>query len=196
MKRSGSTLVAMCMAGSLCVAPLATAETAAPAGAVVAAAATVQVTATVVKINLKKRRVTLKEADGRVQSLVVDEAVKNLGEVKEGDLVVANYAEALVYEVKTSGAAAPAAGTKVGAATAKPGEKPAGVFARETTVTVTITAIDEKASTVTFKEPKGNTRTIKVKDPAKLKGVKVGDQVELTFTQAIALSVEKAPAKK
>ena len=63
-------------------------------------------------------------------------------------------------------------------------------------MTVTITAIDEKVPTVTFKGPKGNTRTIKVKDPAKLKGVKVGDQVELTYTQAIALSVEKAPAKK
>jgi Cu/Ag efflux protein CusF len=195
MKRFGSVLVVACAAGSLCLASLATAETAAPTSGVVAAA-TVEVTATVVKIDLKKRKVTLKAADGREQSFVVDKAAKNLDQVKQGDLVVVTYAEALVYEVKKPGAAAPAAGTTVGAATAKPGEKPAAVVARETTVTVTITAIDEKAPTVTFKGPKGGTRTIKVKDPAKLKGVKVGDQVELTFTQAIALSVEKAPAKK
>ena len=111
MKRSGSVLVAVCMAGSLCVASLATAETAAPAGAVVAAT-TVQVTATVVKIDLKKRRVTLKAADGREQSFVVDEAVKNLDQVKEGDLVVATYAEALVYEVKKGGAAVPPPGQR------------------------------------------------------------------------------------
>jgi Cu/Ag efflux protein CusF len=193
-KRFGSMLVAVCMAGSFCLASLAVAETAKPASGVVAAA-TVQVTATVMWIDHKMRKVTLKAADGRQETFVVDEAVKNLDQVKKGDVLVVTYAEALAYEVKKPGAAA-SSGTVAGAATAKPGEKPAGVIARETTVTVTITAIDEKAPTVTFKGPKGNTRTIKVKDVAKLKGVKVGDQVDITYTQALALSVEKAPAKK
>ena len=192
-KRFESVLVAVCVAGSLCLASLAVAETAKPASGVVAAAA-VKVTATVMEIDHKKREVTLKAADGREETFVVDEAAKNLDQVKKGDVLVVTYAEALAYEVKKPGTAA--AGTAVGAATAKPGEKPAGVITRETTVTVTITAIDEKAPTVTFKGPKGNTRTIKVKDVAKLKGVKVGDQVDITYTQALALSIEKAPAKK
>ena len=194
-KRFGSVLVAVCVAGSLCLASLAVAETAKPVSGTVAAAS-VQVTATVVEIDHKKREVTLKAADGREETFIVDEAAKNLDQVKKGDILVVTYAEALAYEVKKAGAAGAAAGVAVGAATAKPGEKPAGVVARETTVTVTITAIDEKAPTVTFKGPQGNTRTIKVKDPAKLKDVKVGDQVEITYTQALALSVEKAPAKK
>ena len=192
-KRFGSVLVAVCVAGSCCLASLAVAETAKPVSGTVAAAA-VQVTATVVKIDHKTREVTLKAADGREETFIVDEAAKNLDQVKQGDVVVATYAEALAYEVKKPGAAA--GGVAVGAATAKPGEKPAGLIARETTVTVTITAIDEKAPSVTFTGPKGNTRTVKVKDPAKLKDVKVGDNVELTYTEAIALSVEKAPAKK
>jgi Cu/Ag efflux protein CusF len=195
MKKSGSLLVAVCVAGSFCLAPLAVAETAAPAGGVVAAAA-VQVTATVVKIDQKTRKVTLQAADGRKETFVVDKAVKNLEQVKKGDIVVATYAEALVYEVKKGGGATPAAGAAVGAATAKPGEKPAAVVTRERTVTVAVTAIDEKVPSVSFKGPKGNTRTIKVKDPAKLKNVKVGDSVELTYTEALALSIEKAPAKK
>ena len=194
MKRSGSVLVAVCVAGSLCLTSLAMAETAAPAGVV--EALSVQVTATVVEIDHKKREVTLKTADGREETFIVDEAAKNLDQVSKGDVVVATYAEALAYEVKKAGAAGAAAGTTVGAATAKPGEMPAGVITRETIVTVTITAIDEKAPTVTFKGPQGNTRTIKVKDPAKLQGVNVGDQVEITYTQAVALTVEKAPAKK
>jgi len=196
-KRFGSVLVAVCMAGSFCVASLAVAETpaAAPASGTVASAS-VQITATVVKIDHKKREVTLKAADGREETFLVDQAAKNLDQVKKGDILVVTYAEALAYEVKKPGAVGAAASTAVGAATAKPGEKPAGVVARETKVTVTITAIDEKAPTVTFKGPKGNTRTIKVKDPAKLKDVKVGDKVEITYTQALALTVEKAPAKK
>jgi len=194
-KRFGSVLVAVCVASSFCLASLAVAETAAPAAGVVSTAS-VQVTATVVKIDHKKRKVTLKAADGRVESFIVDEAVKNLDQVKKGDVVVATYAEALAYEVKKPGAAGTAAGTTVVAATAKPGAKPAGGVARETKVTVTITAIDEKAPSVTFKSPKGNSRTIKVKDVAKLKDVKVGDQVEITYTRALALSIEKAPAKK
>ena len=194
MRRNGLAVIAVCVAGSLTLASLATAETAKPAAPVsgVVAAQTVKLTATVVEIDHKTRAITLKAADGRTESFVVDEAAKNLDQVKKGDVVVVNYAEALAYEVKQGGAT----GSTAVAATAQPGEKPAGVVARETTVTVTITAIDEKAPTVTFKGPQGNTRTIKVKDPAKLKGVNVGDQVEITYTQAVALTVEKAPAKK
>jgi Cu/Ag efflux protein CusF len=192
-KRFGSVLVAVCVAGSFSAASLAMAETKAPVSGTVASAA-VQLTATVVEIDHKKREVTLKAADGREETFVVDEAAKNLDQVKKGDVLVVTYAEALAYEVKKPGAGS--TGITAGAAVAKPGEKPAGVVARETKVTVTITAIDEKAPTVTFKGPQGNTRTIKVKDPAKLKDVKVGDQVEITYTQALALTVEKAPAKK
>jgi Cu/Ag efflux protein CusF len=201
MKRTGSAIAAVCVASCLCLATMAFAETAAPAAPAAAApagtiaAAAVTASATVVKIDHKKREVRLKTEDGKEETFIVDKAVKNLDQVKKGDVVVATYVEALAYEVKKGGAAAPASAT-AGAATAKPGEKPMGVAATEVTVSVTITAIDEKAPSVTFKGPKGNSRTVKVKDPAKLAGVKVGDKVELTYTRAIALSVEKAPAKK
>ena len=62
-------------------------------------------------------------------------------------------------------------------------------------MTVTITAIDPHVPSVTFKGPAGNTRTIRVKDPAKLQGVKVGDTVDITYSEAFAVKVEKAPAK-
>ena len=39
--------------------------------------------------------------------------------------------------------------------------------------------------------PQGNSRTVKVKDPSKLKGVSVGDTVEITYTEALALKIEK-----
>ena len=190
MKRTGLVVIAVCVAGSFCLGSLAAAETAKPAAPVsgVVAAKSVELTATVVEIDHKKRTITLKAADGRTESFVVDKAAKNLDQVKKGDVVVVTYAEALAYEVKKGGTT----GSTAVAAAAKPGEKPAAVIARETKVTVTITAIDEKAPSVTFKGPAGDTRTIKVKHPEKLKTVKVGDQVELTYTEAVALTIEKA----
>jgi hypothetical protein len=59
-------------------------------------------------------------------------------------------------------------------------------------VTVTITAIDPKVPSVTFKGPAGNSRTVKVMQPEKLQGVAVGDTVDITYTEALAVKVEKA----
>jgi hypothetical protein len=60
---------------------------------------------------------------------------------------------------------------------------------------VAVAAIDPKAPSVTFKGPGGGVRTVKVQDASKLQGVSVGDTVDLTYAEAIAIKVEK-PAKK
>jgi Cu/Ag efflux protein CusF len=160
-----------------------------------AALATVTVTATVAKIDHKTRAVTLKAANGQEYSFVADEAVKNLAQVKKGDVVTATYAEALAYELKKGGSATGAVVTAAGGA-AQPGEKPGAAAGRKVTATVAITAIDLKAPSVTFKSASGETRTAKVQSPAKLAGVKVGDTVEVTYAEALAVKVEPAPKKK
>jgi Cu/Ag efflux protein CusF len=185
---------AACLAATLCLANVARAEApaAAPRGEAVMASATV--TATVVKVDQATREVTLKGEDGKEFSFVAGEDVKNLAQVKPGDTVTATYAEALAYEVKKGGEMVGPA-TVVGGAAAEPGARPAAGVARQTTVTVMITAIDPKAPSVTFKGPQGNTRTIKVMHPEKLEGVSVGDTVQLTFTEAFGIKVEPAPKK-
>jgi hypothetical protein len=45
---------------------------------------------------------------------------------------------------------------------------------------------------VTFRGPAGKTRTVKVLHPERLKDVSVGDTVEITYTEAIAIKVESA----
>jgi hypothetical protein len=151
------------------------------------------VTATVIKVNQKTREVTVKTKDGKEHSFVAGDNVKNLAQVKKGDIITAVYTEALAYEVRKHGAAGVQSSTAV--ASAEPGAKPAGVVAQQTTVTVMITAIDPKIPTVTFMGPKGNKETIKVKDPQKLNGVKVGDKVDITYTEALAIKVDEAPKK-
>jgi len=184
------------LAGCLCVStPALSQTTSAPAIAPEGAAvlSSVQVTATVTKIDHKSRKVTLKAADGHEESFVADPAVTNLDQVKKGDVVTLTYTEALAYEVRKSGK--PGADTVVAAASAKPGEMPAGAIGQNTLVTVVITAIDPKAPSVTVKGPQGNTQTFKVASADKLKGVKVGDAVDLSYTEAVAVEVEKAPKK-
>ena len=194
MTKFKAATTAACLAATLCLASVARAEApaAAPRGEAVMASATV--TATVVKIDQKTREVTLKGEDGEEFSFVAGEDVKNLAQVKPGDKVTATYAEALAYEVKKGGEMVGPA-TVVGGGAAEPGARPAAGVARQTTVTVMITAIDPKAPSVTFKGPQGNTRTIKVMHPEKLEGVSVGDTVQLTFTEAFGIKVEPAPKK-
>jgi hypothetical protein len=120
--------------------------------------------------------------------------VRNLPQLKAGDTVTVTYAEALAYEVRKGGEAA-AAVTTVAGDRAEPGEKPAGALARQTTLTVLITAIDKTMPSVTFQGANGETRTIKVLRPEKLEGVSVGDTVEVTFTEAVAIEVIETPAK-
>jgi Cu/Ag efflux protein CusF len=48
---------------------------------------------------------------------------------------------------------------------------------------------------VTLRGPK-QTVDLRVNDPEQLKLIKVGDQIEAVYAQALALSVEPAPAAK
>jgi hypothetical protein len=155
---------------------------------------TAEVTATVEAINLEKRVVTLKGPEGKLFDVKVGEQAKNLPQVKVGDLVTVNYYESLAVKVFKKGEAPQFEGVTEGMATAKPGEKPGGVAVSQVTVTATVEALDKKKQTATLKGPEGKSVTVKVKDPKNMKNVKVGDEVVITYSEAMAISVE--PAKK
>jgi hypothetical protein len=52
--------------------------------------------------------------------------------------------------------------------------------------------IDPKVPSVTFKGPQGNTQTVNVASADRLKGVEVGDTVDIAYTETISIRVEKA----
>ena len=156
----------------------------------VARARTVTIHATVSAVDKDKQTVTLKGPKGNSVTIQVRDP-KKLEAISVGDPVIAKYYESLAFEVKKAGSATPGATTQESVATSKPGETPAGMVGRQITVTATITAIDKKAQTVTIKGPEGNTETVKARNPKNLDKVKVGDLVEITYTQALALSIDK-----
>jgi hypothetical protein len=139
--------------------------------------------------------VTLKTADGQELTTKVSPDVRNLKHVKVGDVVSVTYTVA--YAVRLNPANANPSGAASAAAVAQPGEKPAAAGGDVVTINAKVMAMNLKDNTVTFKGPKGNLRTVAVQDPtyqAALKKMKVGDVVEITYAEALAITVE--PAKK
>ncbi len=189
--RIATTAVVVCLALSIagCAASTKEAVQSAPVSGTVGENL-VSATATVKAVNLKTRHVTLQRADGSEVKFVAGDEVRNLPQVKVGDEVNVTYYESLAYEVRKAGEGAPGAAVTEGAARAPLGEKPAGLVGRATTVTATIAAIDKAAKTVTLRAPDGELTTVKARDPQKLDQVSVGDLVDITYTEALAISVE------
>jgi Cu/Ag efflux protein CusF len=153
---------------------------------------TVEIQATVTAIDLKTRMVTLKGLEGNETTIYVDKRARNLPQVKVGDVVKVAYHEAVAWKVNESKKAVPTE-AQAAAARAEPGQKPGGAAGQRITFTATIEAIDLANGTVTLKGPQGNSRTIKARNPANLKKVKVGELVDITYTEAVAIKVEPAP---
>jgi len=156
----------------------------------------VEETATVEAVDQATRMVTLKGPKGNAITFKASDEVRNLAQVKVGDVVKFAYYESLAVRVLKKGEAFPTAGESAGMARAKPGEKPAGVVGAETSVNATITAIDKKAKTATLKGEDGKSVTVKPLRPEKLNEVKVGDRLVITYTEAVAVKVEEAAKKK
>jgi hypothetical protein len=128
----------------------------------------------------------------RTRTIHVRDA-KKLEAVKVGDPVVAKYYRAVIVQVKKAGTATPGV-TAQQAATSKPGTTPAGAVAQQATVTAPIVRIADDGRRVAIQGPDGHTEVITVRDPKNVAGMKVGDLVEITYTRARAISLDKSPA--
>jgi hypothetical protein len=193
------TIAFALLAGAFAASALAQ-QPAATGGAVVASepgkatvASAAQISAQVVGIDKATRTVTLRGPKGNTVDVVAGDEVKNFDQIRLGDFVVARYVQALTLELRKTKAGIREKSEVEDAARAKPGERPAGVVARQVTVLADVTAVDPKNKTITLRGPKGNVVTLDVQNPDHFKVVKKGDQVEVTYTEALALSVEPAP---
>ena len=112
-----------------------------------------------------------------------------------GDLVKFAYYESLAVRVLKKGEAAPAVGRGRGGGPRAERREAGGVVATEKTVLVTVEAIDKKAKTATLKGEDGKSMTVTPRDPKRLDQAKVGDRLEITHTEAVAVKVEKVEKK-
>ena len=78
---------------------------------------------------------------------------------------------------------------------AAPGEQPGATIGEQVRTTVKVCEVDPYANTIEVTGPRGYNRRLKVKDPqaiAIIRGLKKGDEVEVTFSEALAIGVEPA----
>jgi Cu/Ag efflux protein CusF len=144
--------------------------------------------ATIEAIDQTSKRITLKGEKGNYVE-VDGSSMPRFDQLKVGDVVTATYYESLAVHVRKPGDLAPAAGSA--AITPRPGA-PGGTAARQRTVTVVIQAIDAKTPSVTVKTADGRVLTFRVEDPKNLEKVKVGDKVDVTYTEALLLKADPA----
>jgi Cu/Ag efflux protein CusF len=153
------------------------------------------VVATVEQVDAAKRQVTLKGPRGRVFPLTLGPDVRNLDQVKVGDRVVVQYVEALSLTLKKGGKELRSSTQVSDAVRAPAGDRPGGAVGEQITVTADVVGVNAKTHMVRLRGPE-RTVELYIRDPAQLKLIKVGDQVDAVYTQAVALSVEPAPAAK
>jgi hypothetical protein len=162
---------------------------------VVAAGRSVEAAATITAIDKATRTIKLKGPKGDIHSVVAGAEVKNFDKLKVGDTVVAKYVEALVVELKKGGGQPLGMTESSGTAAAKPGEAPGAGAARQVKLVGNVVALDAATQTVTLK---GKTRTVdmQVKDPEQFKLIAIGDQIQATYTDAVAVAVDATKAAK
>jgi Cu/Ag efflux protein CusF len=157
----------------------------------------VSVTARVEAIDQATREVTLKGPLGNVVTFTVDKRVTRLNEVKVGDEVTADYYVSLAAEARPATAQEKATPVQVLEQTAKApaGTEPAGGGLRVLRVIVTVEGLDRPTRSLTVAGPKGNLFTVQVDDVANLSKLRLGDTIVVTYTEALAVSLQKRAPK-
>lgn len=155
----------------------------------------VVVTSTVEAINHETRLVTLSGQDGESVTFTAGPEARNLDQVQVGDTVTVEYLQNLTIEVLTAENAEPGAAVVAVAARAEEGEMPGAAMIDAQVEVFTVEDINIEANTFKLKGADGVVNEFTAREPENLKKAVVGDVVVMTFTQAVAISVEEKAAE-
>ena len=147
--------------------------------------------ATVQDIDLETRKVTLRNPEGETVSFIAGDEVRNLAQVKKGDLVLMEYYDGFAVALgPKTGVRARISETTL--SRAPEGAKPAARLTETIEATARVEAIDRESRLVQLSGAK-RTLLIKAADDIDLSRVKVGDEVVAVYQESLAISVLPAP---
>ena len=144
------------------------------------------VSATVEAMEKSTRMLTLKTEDGKLTTVTVPSDVKRYDGLKVGDKITAKYYDNVVLRKKAPGE--PDVNTLTGGISPSAGTKPTGTASVQRAITATITAIDPKIPSISLSGPSNWKYSSRVEDKDALKTVKVGDRLDIVWTEAVMLS--------
>ena len=148
-------------------------------------------TGKVISIDKATKTVVVEGEQGRQVSIQAPEDAPNFDQIKVGDPVAATYIESIALAITPVADAEPGASALAAVATAPPGATPGGVMAEQIQLRAVVKAVDTKTRSVTLDVPNGGERTLKVGEGLDLENVQTGQQVSVTLTRALAISIDK-----
>jgi translation elongation factor P/translation initiation factor 5A len=149
-----------------------------------------QETATVTAIDAAGRKVTLVSPDGSKTVFRAGPEVINFDQIRVGDQVKATVVEQLVVFLREDGMP-PSDGQAAVVALAPKGAKPGVLMANTVEVTAEVKSIDLNRHKATLQFPDGKSKTFAVRPDVDLTKVKLGQEVVICVTEALAIVVEK-----
>lgn len=161
-----------------------------PRGSGVFADNMVEGEATIQTLDRGTRLVTLRNDEGEVTTVKVPPEV-DLDRVKTGDRVGVAYYESVAINLVNPDTPLGATGAVI-QERAPADQLPGRARGGSVVVTAQVTAINLAKNTVTFRGSDGNEQTVHVRDPqlqARLVNLRVGDVLQFTYTEAIAVRI-------
>jgi hypothetical protein len=156
------------------------------------------INAKVTDIDHEKRQITLKGPEGKETTLAVDKSVERFNEINVGDQVTANYYASLAGEVREATEAekrSPLTDVTIEGKAGRDTDPLAGAV-RTVKAVAKVEKLDPVKKQMTIKGPRGKSYDVAVEKPSTFEKVKAGDTIVITFTEALAVSVEKHPANE
>jgi hypothetical protein len=152
-----------------------------------------QVTTKVLAVDAANHQVVLEGAEGRQVHVQLSDKAKNLANLQVGDLVKVEVQRSVAAYLDTDvDKGLPGTVERSGELRKAPGtDNPGGEAYRQIQVQLKITKIDLKKNEVTLENPAGQSKTLDVKKPeiqAKLKDLKVGQSVVVTYTDVLKVT--------
>ena len=147
----------------------------------------------VTAINKDTREITLMGPQGQLVTVTASDAVKRFNEISVGDTVTFDYYTYVKAEFRqpTPEELDEPLVVLVEGGKAPKGMDPAAVIGAEVKAVVTVEILNRPAMLATVKGPRGNYTTIPMEDETLMSQLHIGQVVILTYTEAMALSLEK-----
>ena len=143
-------------------------------------------TAKVDRIEKSSRVLTLKGDGNVVHSVYVDPSIKAFDELRVGDLVTVRYTESVIVQLRPN-----AKLTELQDTTEQARKAGDPNVLQQLKRIVTIENIDSQGQLVTYRTQDNQRGVRHVQNKALLEGLHRGDRIEITLTQARALSIER-----
>ncbi len=145
----------------------------------------------VLSVDAATRTVVVEGERGRRVEIQAPKDSPNFDQIQVGDPVSATYFESIAIAIASVAGAQPGVSETVDVSTAPKGATPGGIIAERIELRAVVKAVDTDTRKVTLDVPGGGEQTLKVAIDIDVEKIKVGQQVSVTLTRALAISIDK-----